>query len=203
MKKSGNTQTYNTDELDALNSYLDTKYQETNDSAYLAVRLNFFLGLRIGELSALKPEDIMGNQLHVVREEVRDQETNQTYVVEHTKSNRDRFVALVPQAKKILEKLDMNGSYLFERDGERLSSRQIEYVLEKYAERQGIDPKRSHKIRKTYASMLSAYGVPIDAIREQLGHSELSTTLSYIYNPLTENTTYSMISDALDGKRTL
>ena len=43
--------------------------------------------------------------------------------------------------------------------------------------------------------------VPIDAIREQLGHSELSTTLSYIYNPLTEDATYSMISDALDGKK--
>lgn len=48
---------------------------------------------------ALKPGDIMGNQLHVVREEVRDQESNQTYVVEHTKTNRDRFVVLVPQAK--------------------------------------------------------------------------------------------------------
>lgn len=201
VKKTGNTQTYNTDELEALNKYLDMKYEETNDSVYIAVRLNFFLGLRIGELAALKPEDIMGNQIHVVREEVRDQETNQTYVVEHTKTNRDRFVALVPQAKKLLEKLDMDGAYLFERDGERLRARQIEYVLEKYAQCQGIEPKRSHKIRKTYASRLNAYGVPIDAIREQLGHSELSTTLSYIYNPLTEDATYSMISDALDGKR--
>lgn len=201
VKKAGNTQTYNTDELEALNKYLDMKYEETNDSVYIAVRLNFFLGLRIGELAALKPEDIMGNQIHVVREEVRDQETNQTYVVEHTKTNRDRFVALVPQAKKLLEKLDMDGAYLFERDGERLRARQIEYVLEKYAQHQGIEPKRSHKIRKTYASRLNAYGVPIDAIREQLGHSELSTTLSYIYNPLTEDATYSMISDALDGKR--
>lgn len=201
VKKAGNTQTYNTDELEALNKYLDMKYEETNDSVYIAVRLNFFLGLRIGELAALKPEDIMGNQIHVVREEVRDQETNQTYVVEHTKTNRDRFVALVPQAKKLLEKLDMDGAYLFERDGERLRARQIEYVLEKYAQCQGIEPKRSHKIRKTYASRLNAYGVPIDAIREQLGHSELSTTLSYIYNPLTEDATYSMISDALDGKR--
>lgn len=201
VKKAGNTQTYNTDELEALNKYLDMKYEETEDSVYIAVRLNFFLGLRIGELAALKPEDIMGNQIHVVREEVRDQETNQTYVVEHTKTNRDRFVALVPQAKKLLEKLDMNGAYLFERDGERLRARQIEYVLEKYAQHQGIEPKRSHKIRKTYASRLNAYGVPIDAIREQLGHSELSTTLSYIYNPLTEDATYSMISDALDGKR--
>lgn len=203
VKKAGNTQTYNTDELEALNKYLDMKYEETNDSVYIAVRLNFFLGLRIGELAALKPEDIMGNQIHVVREEVRDQETNQTYVVEHTKTNRDRFVALVPQAKKLLEKLDMDGAYLFERDGERLRARQIEYVLEKYAQCQGIEPKRSHKIRKTYASRLNAYGVPIDAIREQLGHSELSTTLSYIYNPLTEDATYSMISDALDGKRIL
>lgn len=201
VKKTGNTQTYNTDELEALNKYLDMKYEETNDSVYIAVRFNFFLGLRIGELAALKPEDIMGNQIHVVREAVRDQETNQTYVAEHTKTNRDRFVALVPQAKKLLEKLDMDGAYLFERDGERLRARQIEYVLEKYAQHQGIEPKRSHKIRKTYASRLNAYGVPIDAIREQLGHSELSTTLSYIYNPLTEDATYSMISDALDGKR--
>ena len=201
VKKSGNTQTYDTDELETLNKYLDMKYEETNDSVYIADRLNFFLGLRIGELAALKPEDIVGNQIHVVREEVRDQEANLTYVVEHTKTNRDRFVALVPQAKKLLQKLGMDGAYLFERNGERLRARQIEYVLEKYAQCQGIEPKRSHKIRKTYASRLNAFGVPIDAIREQLGHSELSTTLSYIYNPLTEDATYSMISDALDGKK--
>lgn len=200
VKKSGNTQTYNTDELETLNKYLDAKYQETNDSVYIAVRLNFYLGLRVGELVALKPEDIMGNQLHVVREEVRDQETNHTYVVDHTKTNRDRFVVLVPHAKKLLEKLDMNGTYLFERNGERLTARQTAYVLEKYAEHQGVGTKSTHKIRKTYASMLNAAGVPIDAIREQLGHSELSTTLSYIYNPLTEDATYLMISKALEGK---
>lgn len=200
VKKPGNTQTYNTDELETLNKYLDEKYQETNDSVYIAVRLNFYLGLRVGELVALKPEDIMGNQLHVVREEVRDQESNQTYVVDHTKTNRDRFVAIVPQAKELFDKLDMEGSYLFERNGERLTARQTAYVLEKYAERQGVGTKSTHKIRKTYASRLNAAGVPIDAIREQLGHSELSTTLSYIYNPLTEDATYLMISKALEGE---
>lgn len=201
VKKPGSTQTFNTAELDSLNKYLDAMYEETNDSVYLAVRLNFFLGLRVGELAALKPEDILDNQLHIVREEVRDQEANCYYVVEHTKTNRDRYVALVPQAKKILEKLDRNGKYLFERNGERLTARQIAYVLEKYAERHGIGTKSTHKIRKTYASLLNAYGVPVDAIREQLGHSELSTTLSYIYNPLTEDATYSMITNALDGKK--
>ena len=197
VKKTGTTQTYNTDELQELNSYLDKMYQETNDSSFVAVRLNFFLGLRVGELVALKPEDILENQIHVVREEIRDQETNRCYVVEHTKTNDDRFVALVPKAKALLDKLEMNGTYLFERNGERLTARQIAYVLEKYAQSQGIGTKSSHKIRKTYASRLNANGVPLDAIREQLGHADLATTLSYIYNPLTEKETYSLISGAL------
>ena len=45
--------------------------------------------------------------------------------------------------------------------------------------------------------MLNAKGVPIDAIREQLGHSNLSTTYGYIYNPLTEKETYDIITQAL------
>lgn len=197
VKKTGKSQTFNTDELTALNDYLDNMYEQTKDSAYIAVKVNFLLGLRVGELVALKTEDILENQIHVVREEIRDQETNQCYVVEHTKTNDDRFVVLVPKAKALLDKLDKSGTYLFERDGERLRARQIAYVLEKYAERQGIQTKSTHKMRKTYASMLNANGVPLDAIREQLGHTELSTTLSYIYNPLTEQETFSLISGAL------
>lgn len=70
-------------------------------------------------------------------------------------------------------------------------------VLEKYAERQGVPTKSTHKMRKTYASRLNANGVPLDAIREQLGHSSLSATLGYIYNPLTEKETYKLIAKAL------
>ena len=71
------------------------------------------------------------------------------------------------------------------------------YILEKYAERQGKTPKRTHKIRKTYASLLNVTGVPLDVIREQLGHNDLQTTMNYIYNPLTEIQTYELIKNAL------
>ena len=37
----------------------------------------------------------------------------------------------------------------------------------------------------------------LDAIRELLGHTELSTTLSHIYHPLPEKDTYELISKAL------
>ncbi len=198
VKKTGRTETYNTEELAELNRYLDKMYTETGDVAFLAVKINFLLGLRVGELVALKWEDCQdSSHLHIVREEVRDQETNQYEVVEHTKTNRDRFVILIPKAISILEKIPKQGKYIFMRDGERITSRQIAYVLEKFAERQGMRTKSTHKMRKTYASNLNANGVPLDCIREMLGHSNLSTTLGYIYNPLTEKETYDLIAKAL------
>ena len=198
VRKTGKTETYNSDELKDLNQYLDRMYTETLDTAFLAVKLNFLLGLRVGELVALKWDDYINiNNLHIVREEVRNQVTNQYEVVEHTKTNRDRFVVLVPKAINILQKIERTGDYIFMRDSERLTSRQIAYVLEKYAERQGLSTKSTHKMRKTFASNLNASGVPIDCIRELLGHSNLNTTLGYIYNPLTEKETYDLISKAL------
>lgn len=198
IRKTGKTETYNSDELKDLNQYLDRMYTETLDTAFLAVKLNFLLGLRVGELVSLKWDDYINiNHLHIVREEVRNQITNQYEVVEHTKTNRDRFVVLVPKAINVLQKIERTGNYIFMRDGERLTSRQIAYVLEKYAERQGITTKSTHKMRKTFASNLNASGVPLDCIRELLGHSNLNTTLGYIYNPLTEKETYNLISKAL------
>lgn len=198
VKKTGRTETYNTEELENLNKYLDEMYAETEDVVFLAVKINFLLGLRVGELVALKWEDCQDHShLHIVREEVRNQETNCYDVVEHTKTNRDRYVILVPKAISILEKIPKQESYIFMRDGERITARQIAYVLEKYAERQGTTTKSTHKMRKTYASNLNANGVPLDCIREMLGHSSLSTTLGYVYNPLTESETYDLISKAL------
>ena len=74
-------------------------------------------------------------------------------------------------------------------------------MLEKYAERFDLQVKSSHKLRKTYASMCNANGVPIDFIREQLGHASLSTTYGYIYNPLTEAESHKMLTDALSRKK--
>lgn len=198
VKKTGKTETYNTEELKQLNQYLDDMYTETEDVVFLAVKLNFLLGLRVGELVALKWTDYEElSQLHIVREEIRNQEINQVEIVDHTKTYQDRFVTLVPKAIAILNKIPKQGEYIFMRNNERVTTRQIAYVLEKYAQRMGVMTKSTHKIRKTYASNLNANGVPLDCIREMLGHNSLQTTLSYIYNPLTEKETYDLIAKAL------
>ena len=136
----------------------------------------------------------------IVREESRDYETNTYSVVEHTKTHRDRFIPLVPKAIELMDEIlavSDGQEYLFERDGCRITSRQINYVLEKFARKAGLDPKRSHKIRKTVASTLNANGLPVDAIRVLLGHSNLQTTMAYLYNPLTNDETYGRMACAL------
>lgn len=211
IRKTGRTETYNTDELQTLHSYLDEMYAETGDSVFMAVKINFYLGLRVGELVALKWKDLLEDKkIHIVREEIRNHVTYEREVVEHTKTNTDRFVVLVPTARYLFSKLanvkedelydyciDHEDDFIFLREGKRIDTRKINYVLEKFAERTGIRVKSSHKIRKTYASNLNAAGVPIDCIREQLGHTNLSTTLQYIFNPLTEEQTYNLLTKAL------
>lgn len=198
VRKTGKTETYNSEELAELNKFLDRMYEETQDASFLAVKVNFLLGLRVGELVALKWSDLCDDcHLHIVREEVRDQTDNSYTVVEHTKTNKDRFVVIVPKALDILNRIEKQGEYIFMRDGERITSIRISTILRKYANYQGVRIKSSHKIRKTYASNLNACGVPLDCIREMLGHSNLNTTLGYIYNPLTEKETFDLITKAL------
>ena len=72
-------------------------------------------------------------------------------------------------SKSDTQKIEPQGEYLFIRAGQRITARQVAYVLEKYAQRQGVPIKSTHKMLKTYASNLSSKGVPLDAIREQLG----------------------------------
>ncbi|MGN0081696.1 MAG: tyrosine-type recombinase/integrase [Bacteroides fragilis] len=198
VRKTGKTETFNTTELADINSFLDRMYEETSDSSFLAVKVNFLLGLRVGELVSLKWSDLCDeNHLHIVREEIRNQVTNAIEVVEHTKTNRDRFVIVVPKAREIFNRIEKQGDYIFMRDGKRITSIRIASVLRKYARYMGVPLKSSHKLRKTYASNLNAKGVPLDCIREMLGHSSLQTTLSYIYNPLSESETYNLITSAL------
>lgn len=202
-RKNGKTETYNTFEYKMLMDWLDENISRNYHPGFFAIKINFFLGLRVGELVALKWSDIEGYNLHIVREEFRDQEHCKTYVVPHTKTNRDRYVPIIPEALAIFHKMykkynpRQEDDYIFCMAGERITSQQVNYLLRKFAKEKNIRVKSSHKIRKTFASRLDAAGVPVDEIRELLGHSNLETTMRYLYNPLTTEETRGRIAKAL------
>ena len=210
-KKTGASETYQSDEFIKILRYLDREYKRTGDIVLLAVKFDFFVGLRVGELVALKWCDVIDiKNLHIRREEAKVSDRSgdiwqeEYRIVEHTKTHSDRIIPLVPAAISILNDIRLKSAcaaseddFIFIRDEKRITARQINYALEKACSKLGIPVKRSHKIRKTVASRLSAGNVPLDCIRELLGHSNLSTTLGYIYNPLSEKETYNLMARAL------
>ena len=181
-KKTAKTEVYKNNEYNEILAYLDKMYNDTDDSVFLAVKFQFFTGVRVGELVALRWEDVDLNEKII---HVHSGEANQPYmdslkkwhnkrvVVPHTKTYTDRDVQLLPKALEILELIQHNDEFLFTRDGKRITERQVNYVLEKYAERMGTITKSSHKLRKTYASRIKAGGVSLDTIRKDLGHKNI------------------------------
>ena len=154
--------------------------------------------MRVGELVCLKWEDIEGRYLHVHRMETRthaiDYEnltSTETglVVIDRVKSAAgDREIYLVDNAVKILEivkeynekrQLEDNGFiFLNKRTRRRTTTEAVQSYLEYSCKKAGIDPKSSHKIRKTWVSGLGAAGMNIDTIRRMAGHEDERTTLN-------------------------
>ena len=85
--------------------------------------------------------------LHVSKEEIRDQTAREYRVVEHTKTNRDRYVPVIPKAIALLNRIkeqDGHSEYIVARDGERFHSRQVSHVLEQYAKENGAGGDAKH-----------------------------------------------------------
>lgn len=167
----------------------------------LVILLNFHLGLRIGELVALKWSDIEDDYIHVQRMEqtyysLIEQEDgsistkpNGYKIAAHTKSSAgDRLVYLNSNAKAILNKIKYtNMKYGYYDDGfifiaSRYNRRGTSRTLTKYLEdlclSSGITNKSNHKIRKTQISSMFDKGININTIREQAGHEDERTSLN-------------------------
>lgn len=181
---------------EALNKFKNRNWCTTP----LLVILNFHLGLRIGELVALKWSDIIDDYIHIQRMEQTsynlfnaDDEINlqaQGYViVPHTKSNAgNRKVYLNSYAKKILntiwetnlkyEYYDEDYIFIASRQKRRGTSRTFTKYLESLCLSSGIANKSNHKIRKTQISSMFDSGVNINTIKEQAGHEDERTSLN-------------------------
>ena len=176
----------------------------------LCIQLMFQLGIRIGEGVALKFSDTEYSKITIQRMEekvlVFDGENFKSagvQIVEHLKKENDseyRFISLTNIAKDIIRKareLNPNGEFSFERNGERLTARAVTYWLSKYCRDAGITYKSPHCTRRTTASRLSTERMPLDKIRDILGQVDEKTTLSYIYNPNTEQENLNIMNEAL------
>ena len=170
----------------------------------LAVIFLFYTGLRIGEISALKFEDIAGNSM-LVNRLVRFPTGE---IVDHTKGTYgSRTVPLIPQAAEIIDLirthrqekgLDIDGFIFCPNEKPVSTYNAIERALKKYCRDLGIEERSPHKERKTFTSALISNGVSINTARQLAGHVDERTTLNnYCYDRSEDDEKLAQITYAL------
>lgn len=219
IKKKDSTQVFMVDEVPLIYDEVWKRYNKKPENvAPLAILLAFETGARVGELAAVKYEDIIGENLHIQRQEskVYEKKEDGTYrlsgfeVVPHTKSDAgDRMVYLTESAREIIQEItrrnEINGEYcegyLFVKNNERIKTRAIVYQLDKCLDALAVEHRSIHKARKTYVSALIDAGININEIRKQVGHADVKTTYnSYCFNRYGEKETRNKIELALHPK---
>lgn len=206
--KNTSKDNYTLTERSAILEYLAPK----EDIYSLAIRLSMYLCVRIGELLAIRPEDIYDNALHINRAMrlvqymnddlsfSRETVTNE----ERVKGNKDtgfRSIPLTEKAMAIVNKiiaLYPDQEFLFMHNGKQLRGDAFNRELKKVCTALGIKYRSSHQIRFTVATMLYENNVPITQLSLLLGHSDTNTTWHYIRQSKPDQTTLETMKAALD-----
>ncbi|MBR3539387.1 MAG: tyrosine-type recombinase/integrase [Eubacterium sp.] len=148
-----------------------------------------YTGLRSGELSTLKWDDVSGDTILVTRTQTRHKENGGAVfsVRESTKGREGRRrIAIPPEAHVILGRIrakNIQGEYIFMSDvtGNRMKADSFSKKLVRICRYIHIPVRRLHKIRKTYDSILLDAGVDDSIVTSQMGHTNLTTTIDFYY----------------------
>lgn len=135
------------------------------------VEFLYSTGVRVSELISLNRQDINYSNMNVVvyGKGAKERETYLTaaacmhlkeYIQTRTDDNEALFVSLKEPHK-------------------RLTVAGIEEILRRLGKETGIEKVHPHRFRRTMATNILNKGMPIEEVKEVLGHSKLDTTLIY------------------------
>lgn len=164
------------EELEALLSAPSDDYAGLRDKAILEVI--YAAGLRVSELTGLNVGDI-------------DFQVGYCRVI--GKGNKERLVPLGKPALKALEHyfgaregkgqaLKRDDPVFLNRSNQRISSRSIRNIVDKYMKQAGMFQHISpHTLRHSFATHLLENGADLRSVQEFLGHSNMKTTQIYTH----------------------
>ena len=129
-------------------------------------------GVRVSELAAIKITDVDFDRLSIH--------------VKNGKGGKERTVyinnlALAHLQKYLLARKEAGPHLFYNKKGEPLNPGGIRYILNEIARRANVENVHPHRFRRTFATGLANRGMDIQAIKKLLGHSDINTTLQYVY----------------------
>lgn len=154
----------------------------------LAILFAAYTGMRVGEVTALKWEDITDTKIIVHRNQIeyKDEHGNNIRTIsDHTKTEAGmRDVAIIPQLKPIIKRIKLINTfteYVFESNGKIILKSVLCRKLRTICKNLGINPRGMHVLRKTFITNMINGKVEQAIILSQSGHTDIATSLSYYY----------------------
>ena len=143
-----------------------------------ALELLYATGMRVSELAGLNLDDLnFSERLIRVRGKGKKER-----LIPFGKKAEDSLTFYI-RSRPQINKGDIEAKALFlNYRGERLSSRSIERIVDKYIRLTALRRKISpHSLRHSFASHLLSRGADLRVIQELLGHESLATTQKYTH----------------------
>lgn len=136
----------------------------------LIVELLYSTGIRLSELVNIKISDInfYDKTIKVLG-----------------KGNKERYVLFGSVCSKLLKEYINNDNRIYlllNKNGNKLSERGVEYIIEKIFKSVNVHAKLTpHTLRHTFATHMLDNGCDLVTVQKLLGHSDLSTTSIYTH----------------------
>ena len=134
-------------------------------------------GMRLAELVGINLTDIQDDKLTVIGK------GNKERTIYLNDACIDSINEYLPERAKIDATASAKKALFLSERGTRISRRTVQYTVEKYVKKIGLDPRKytTHKLRHTAATLMHQSGVDIRVLQEILGHKQLSTTEIYTH----------------------
>lgn len=170
---------------------------------WLAYYIALNCGLRIGEIVALKWEDIEGDALHVQRTITR---TKEKWVVQPPKTAKsDRYI---PLSQEILSNIEEyrsmypSNNWIFKGQHGFITTNALRVDFYRMTERADLPRIKFHALRSSYITMLLDNNVPVHIVSALVGHNQTATTLDVYTAALDESLkqTSNVVHGLLSGK---
>lgn len=162
------------DNMDSLfdKDFFEDSYEGTRDK--LIIELFYFTGMRLSELINIKTSDI-------------DKVNSQIKVI--GKRNKERLIPITFNTLKDLNEFinfyEIENFLFADGNGKKMYPKKIYRIVNKYLTKiSSIKKKSPHVLRHSFATHMLNNGADINAIKEILGHANLSATQIYTHNSI-------------------
>lgn len=158
-----------------------------SDIFSFGILLALYTGFRIGEICALKWEDITDNTIHICKTMQRLKNAagvTEVMILPPKTDSSDRIIPIPAALKTIIEQHRQESGFILARsNGKFTEPRLLQNKFVKCLAECGIDKANFHTLRHTFATRCIESGVDVKTLSELLGHSDVKTTLNrYVHS---------------------